>query len=264
MNFFVYKGTGGLFHNLFGLSQAIDLSIKYNITLIIDINANKVFGGDLNDFFRLRKKFKYKYNYENISLLNDIKLKSLRKCGYNGNNKNYDINLNNKINILYGYSQNFKILKYITVSDDLFNKIKLNNKIIKEKYISVHFRNSDKKNDKIKFIKKIRETFNKYNEIKTLYIASDDYNFYETIEEEFSNCNIIRKTFFEKGLVNLHYGIDDKKKQQYDCLVDIYYILLSDIFIPSMNSEMSKGINYIIKNKCNFFPNIISKAVINF
>ena len=46
--------------------------------------------------------------------------------------------------------------------------------------------------------------------------------------------------------------------------INIYYILLSDIFIPSMNSEMSKGINYIIKNKCNFFPNIISKAVINF
>ena len=85
--------------------------VWYNITLIIDINAHKVFGGDLNDFFRLRKKFKYKYNYENIPLLNDIKLKSLRKCGYNGNNKNYDINLNNKINILYGYSQNFKILK---------------------------------------------------------------------------------------------------------------------------------------------------------
>ena len=54
----------------------------------------------------------------------------------------------------------------------------------------------------------------------------------------------------------------DKKKQMYDCLVDIYYILLSDVFIPSTNSAFSKAIMGMIKGNFNMFPEILSKTII--
>lgn len=225
-------------------------------------------GGNFSDYFILNNNnLKYICNYKNLKIPEDIKSKSALQCGYGfGDNKspsNYKIDTEKEINILYGYSPNYNIYNYITVTNDLFNKIKFNNKVIGDKYISIHFRNSDKKNNYLQFIRKTRETLNKYKMINTLYIASDDNEFYENMEKEFPNNNIIRKTFFKPGLINLHYGVSDKKKQQYECLVDIYYILLSDVFIPSINSGMSKCIMHIIENKCTFFPNILSQTVIS-
>ena len=59
-------------------------------------------------------------------------------------------------------------------------------------------------------IKKIANALNRYD-IKTIYIASDDYDFYRDIENKFPNNIIIRKTFFKKNLYNLHYGHPQKK-----------------------------------------------------
>lgn len=53
-----------------------------------------------------------------------------------------------------------------------------------------------------------------------------------------------------------------KKKQMYDCLVDIYYIILSDVFIPSLNSGLSLGIIDMVTNNYTIFPNISSKTII--
>ena len=52
-----------------------------------------------------------------------------------------------------------------------------------------------------------------------------------------------------------------KKKQMYDCLVDIYYIILSDVFIPSLNSGLSLGIIDMVTNNYTIFPNISSKTI---
>lgn len=48
----------------------------------------------------------------------------------------------------------------------------------------------------------------------------------------------------------------------YDCLVDVYYILLSDVYIPSLNSGMSNCIMDMINKEYSLFPNTISKAII--
>ena len=143
-----------------------------------------------------------------------------------------------------------------------FKNIESNNTRIKNKYLSIHFRNSDMKNDVNLFLNKIKEALNKYTDIKTIYIASDDFHFYDNVANKFPNINIVRKTFFEENLTNLHCYSSDKKKQMYDCLVDIYYILLSDVFIPSLNSSMSRGIVEMIKNNNTIFPNIISNTII--
>ena len=39
----VYKGTGGLFHNLSGLTKSIDIAIENNYFLIIDMKKTPSF-----------------------------------------------------------------------------------------------------------------------------------------------------------------------------------------------------------------------------
>ena len=50
----------------------------------------------------------------------------------------------------------------------------------------------------------------------------------------------------------------------YDCLVDIYYILLSDVFIPSLNSGYSQNIIDMIRFKYSIFPNNVSNTHIEY
>ena len=269
IKYFIYKGTGGLMHNLSGLSKAIQLSISNDVTLVIDMDKHRPFGGNFNDYFTIKcDKLKYQCNYENIPLpqnLNNIEsigtLGGIRVGDFFGKKKNYNVDYEKEINILYGCGVP-GLYKEIQVNDVYFKKIQSNNQTIENKYISVHFRNSDKKNDRELFLKKITNILNKYNHINTIYIASDDYYFYDIVQTTFPNINIIRKTFFEKNLKNLHHGSTDNKKQMYDCLVDIYYILLSDVFIPSLNSGMSKKIIDMIQSNYTIFPNIVSKTII--
>jgi len=266
MKYFVYKGTGGLFHNLRGLTVAIELSIKNNVILIIDMDTHGPFGGNFSDYFVIKcDKLKYVTNYENIplNLINDIQGKTCGYVGYTGKNACYKVDKEKEINIFYGYGiGNCILYQPIQVNSSFFNKIQIKNLPINKKYLSVHFRNTDIKNNDTLFFSKIQKTLNKYKGIKTLYIASDDYYFYENIKKYFTSVEIIRKTFVEPNISNLHYGSKDKKTQMYDCLVDIYYILLSDVFIPSINSGFSQNIIHIIRNKYSFFPNLISKTIV--
>ena len=92
--------------------------------------------------------------------------------------------------------------------------LKISNKLIKRKlskckkiptkYISVHFRNTDKKNNLAKFIVKIKYII-KVTNIKTVYLASDDFNAYNTIKENIKDINLIRYTIPKEGVKNLHY-----------------------------------------------------------
>ena len=265
MKYIVYKATGGLFHNLGGLSTAINLSISNDVTLIIDMDTHPAFGANFSDYFTIDcNKLKYRCNYDNISLpsdLKDIQSKRAGHFGYNGHNCQWGIDCSKEFNVVYG-SGPPSIYSKIRVNDVYFKNIQSNNQIIGEKYISVHFRNSDRKNDTGLFFKKITASLKKHGDITTLYVASDDYDFYNAVETKFPTITIIRKTVFEKNLKNLHYGSKDKTKQMYDCLVDIYYILLSDVFIPSNNSGMSKSMMSMIRNRWSIFPNRISKTTI--
>ena len=51
--YIVYKATGGLFHNLRGLTKAINIAIEKNNILIIDMDSHHAFGGNFNDYFNL-------------------------------------------------------------------------------------------------------------------------------------------------------------------------------------------------------------------
>lgn len=106
--YFIYKGTGGLFHNLKGISRAIKLSIQNNTTLVIDMGCHRIFGGNFNDYFIINcNKLKYCTNYKNlpIDLIDKYKNNGAGHYGYGKNRSSYNkINLSNKVNILYGWS----------------------------------------------------------------------------------------------------------------------------------------------------------------
>jgi hypothetical protein len=270
--YYIYKGTGGLFHNLLGLSKAIELAINNKAILIIDMDIHRPFGGNFSNYFNINcNNLIYYDNYNKIPQyllkeVNNIKNKDATYFGYmkntNGiiNTSNYNINHNKYINILYGY-YNTTLNKNLIINDDLYNRIKEENNITSQ-YISVHFRNTDIKNNTDYFIKVIKTTLEKYNKINTIYLASDDYEFYDIIKNEFALLNIIRKTVPLQNIKNLHYSSNNSQKQMYECLQDIYNILKSDVFIPSRNSGFSRNIDYMIKNKFTIFPNLISNTIV--
>jgi hypothetical protein len=267
----VYKGTGGLFHNLSGVVKSIDIAIENNYFLIIDMKKHSVFGGTFSDFFVINNEtLRYSDNYEDYEdyekckVLSDIKEKGALALGYKapGYKRKYDLN-STKINIFYGYievSAENRSFKHINVCEPIFNRIKDENKIDK-RYLSLHFRNTDIKNDNKLFIKNIKKALSDFK-IDTIYVASDDSQFYIQIFEEFKDVNIIQKTFPNKNISNLHYTHPDKYKQQYECLQDVYNILNSEVFIPSINSSMSRSIIHMIKNNYSIFPGLIPRAKI--
>lgn len=137
----------------------------------------------------------------------------------------------------------------------------------KDKYISIHFRNTDIKNDTNEYLSKIKNAFSEHKHIDTLYVATDDANFYDKVKFSFPEKNIIRSTiplhppprYEGRGLHHLH---PDRVKQQHNCLIDIFNILLSDVFIPSNNSSFSRVICRMIIKGYTIFPNFISKTII--
>jgi len=112
--YFIYKGTGGLFHNLGGLSESIRIAIEHNAILIIDMQSHRIFGGKFSDYFTITSdKLKYYDDYENIppELIEDIKDKHAKQFGYlnkeilNPTDSKFKENYNitqGQLNILYG------------------------------------------------------------------------------------------------------------------------------------------------------------------
>ena len=120
---------------------------------------------------------------------------------------------------------------------------------LKFKYISVHFRNTDIKNDKYIYLSKLKKLLTS-KKIKYIYISTDDCNFLKFIKSELRNFNI----FYSNEIPNfngknIHYNSKNKFDQIYNCLTDMYYILKSDYFIPSLNSGLSKWLIEIISSK---------------
>ncbi len=261
--YIIYKGTGGLFHNLSGLTKSINIAIKNKCILIIDMESHLHFGGNFHDYFTINcKELVYKTNYDNIPnniISNDVRNRPATLFGYKGNNVSYSTN--NIVNITYGY-QGVIINKDIKVNESTINSIKHRLLSNKKKYIAIHFRNTDIKHDINLYLAKINSVFNSYPNINTLYVATDDPTFYDIVKSRFLNKNIIRSTIPEPNVKNLHFGCKDKVKQQHNCLIDVYNLLVSDVFIPSVNSGFSKTIMLMIKEGFTIFPNTISNSVI--
>jgi len=275
--YIVYKGTGGLFHNLGGLSTAIEIAKKTNRILIIDmflhIQINGKYKINFEDFFIIDDNtFEHYNNYDilpkdimcgNWCLDEIIKIGANKMNGshylYNDYNLSV-INHNDQIVIFSSYGST--INHNIVVNPRVCNKLK-EEEIISDQYISVHFRGTDRwRGDINQFIDCARNIIHKTG-IKILYIATDDNLAFDIFQKKITDVQIIRKTHPDNSKVGgIHYSSTDKHKQIYECLKDIYYILHSEYFIPSTHSAYSKGIFKMIVDKKPIFPNIISNTEI--
>ena len=271
--YIVYIGTGGLCHMLSGLSIAIKYAISHNRILVIDCLKLSSFKNKVSTYFDINiNNLIIQENYNDIidDKFFDIEIKNRPKIrptlikgkGYFIDKYNiscfHNDQIDNKIIFYSGYGGrninnmikvNMNTLKII---ENECNNLLVNNK----KYISLHFRNTDRKHDINKFLNKIKNNrlkFKKEN-IETIFIATDDYIAFDKFKKNLNDFNCIRINIIEDcNGKNIHYHTSDKNKLVLDLLKDIYMILYSTYFIPSEKSGVSRWIIQMLNEKINIF-----------
>jgi len=120
-------------------------------------------------------------------------------------------------------------------------------------YLGLHFRNTDRKNDIREFGARIERASRKYR-IRRLLIASDDHTAKQQFEFLFPNLEIHQlSTPGDFGGRNIHYHSDDRDAQIFECLMDIFALLNCSVFLPSMNSGLSKWVIKMATDRKNIF-----------
>lgn len=266
MKYLIYKGTGGLVHMLNGIQSAVLLCKKENRILIIDTDQLSAFKKNFDEYFFIYdKELTYFTNYENIDLnlefnglkINDIIHKKAQfrdgKYYLEGSDiriqKHVDGNEEDVLRVYAGHSECF--IENIRLQNNiLYNIFDSTIKTIEQynQYISVHFRNTDMKNNMKDFIIKIKNACAKYN-ISNVFIATDDYYAFNTFKNFLPKVNFFRMHEVENfNGKNIHYNYQDKDLLIKNTLRDIYMIIKSNYFIPSLNSGISKWIIYQKEN----------------
>ena len=265
MKYLIYKGTGGLVHMLNGLQNAILLAKKENRILIIDTINTGAFKQTFNTYFHLYdEEIKYICSYDDIQeenkndlIFEGIYIDDIQKSGTRLIDGKYYL-ANTKICIQETRGmKNKKLRVYAGYYPDFIKNLKLNNDILEsiyekthpfidtyKKYISVHFRNTDMKNNIQLFVEKIRTAYQKTN-IKNIFLATDDYQALDHFKHSLPTLHFF--TLFNvpncEGK-NIHYHYHDKKELVLHTLFDLYMIGKSSFFIPSINSGLSKWVIY--------------------
>lgn len=102
------------------------------------------------------------------------------------------------------------------------------------------------------FVREI-ESLIKKTGITILYLATDDALAKTKIETHLPGVTIVQYTVPQANVSNLHYGCADKYRQVYECLRDVFFLTMSDMFVPSMNSGLSKLVLEMRKSKFSLF-----------
>jgi hypothetical protein len=265
----VYKGSGGMIHMLGGLVKCIHWCIKHKHFLIIDVKGHLCFQHYLSEFFEIRNFTNYSEDYNIIEpnlKFRRLSLDTIQKAIIyhidNKEKKNYILegvnirvdldkyNMNDMIKLFAGTGSGIyhMIPYYIKVKPDILDKI-YNYKQITDKYIGVHFRNTDIKTNINELIGRLKNI-----NCNTIYLATDDIYAFDIIQKELQNKIIIQysKPFDGNGKP-IHYTEPDKYKLILNLLVDIYFLYKADEFISSNGSLVSNLINIMRNNKINIF-----------
>ncbi len=301
--FIIYKSTGGMAHAISGLTYPMFIAKQHGRMLIVDTATGRGFLNDkFSNYFKILSK---KINYsDNFSLLpEDIKYKGLNReklekeaayCHEDeqgnafyslGNIKNivsYPLE-EKKYTRIEVYASNTSInpkqinllLSTIKLNEKVYRKVKESAKPITGKYIGVHYRNTDAKNDINEYVEKVRKLCKKKG-ISKVYLATDDFKAKPIFEEKLPELNIISYSHpfnleeFKKKVNfkvrNIHYHDPDKERQTLECLIDYYMLMKSNFFILSPNSGFSLMINYMRIFNYSFFDiyernKILSKVI---
>ena len=269
--YIIYQGSGGLVHLLGGLVYCCNyVKNKKGYKLIIDIKNHQAFGNYFKKYFYINDdKIKYSESYDiiedtdkymgfKLSELNKYNATYDPKIGYVIRNKKIFLNIgtslenknyNNNIKMYAGNGgNNLKdIIKYIKCNEEVKEKIKSYK--INERYIGVHFRNTDRYNDIDLFISKLKL----YKDYK-IYIATDNYTALKKFKKELKDYNLFYyfEPFNANGK-NIHFNDPDKDNVIMSILVDMYMLYNSEIFINSPNSLVSKLVTKMRLSKESIF-----------
>ena len=267
--YLINKASGGLAHMLGGIFAAAIYAKQNKRFLIIDCETHNAFRHKFSDFFILNG-LEYSddysiipsdYTFKNHSI-EEIKNTNLSKAG----NANYGMfgfsvqtrsfNPEEKIAIWSGTSgrKGYWHWPNLKINPTILTKLSTETKIV-EPYISVHFRNTDIKNNINNFIIKIKILF-KLRKIKKVYLATDDANALANFKKRLPGFDITQLSNPKPNVKNQHYSSSNKEesyKQIYGTIRDLYFIFQSKYFIPSNNSGLSRFIIMQNKNKDNIF-----------
>lgn len=257
--YLVYKVSGGLCHMLYEINKAIHFSKLTKRILIIDCMGG-AFKHNFNDYFII-PNYEYYTNYENVDknlfkineharIINDIyflineERKPLQKITLTPLEI---INSNEKIIYVsfIRHSKNFTIPWYIKANKSIVDKISINK--IEDKYIGIHYRNTDMKHNLEQFIPKLIK-FSK--DCKIIYLGTDDCTGYDRLNKLLDKrFKILQYTKpFNNNGKNIHYGNPDKNEVIMNALIDMYHLVYSTYFIPSQKSSFSKVILELREN----------------
>lgn len=273
--YLINKASGGLAHMLGGIYAALSHAKENNRFLIIDCETHAAFRHKFSDFFILiNEKYSddysiipsdYKYKEHSVAEIKNTNLSRAGKSlygmfGWSVQGKIF--NPDEKIAIWSGTSgtKGNWHLPNLKVNQIILSKLNNEKKIV-EPYISVHYRNTDIKNNINIYIQKIR-IFYKLRKVKTIYLATDDANALNIFKKRLPGYKIIQLANLKPNVKNQHYSSATKEEcynQIYGTLRDLYFILQSKYFIPSYNSGLSRFIIMQIVKKNNIF-NLDSKT----
>ena len=267
--FMILKGSGGITHMLSSIVYTIKLANIHKYFLIIDVCNYSSFLVPFSDFFYL-KNVKYSEDYNIIpntykyyemtvsDCRNSCKFKYDPKYHYICNDK-YIINKNTvkqqvesqKDIVLYIGAGDFDFLsmsKYIRINGNILKYIQ--SRKIANKYIGVHYRNTDIKTNFDETVQKIQLTLGNNKEINNIYFATDHFDSIQKFQKIFTDYNFIYYTVPYKNIrKNIHYSNPNKKELHTNLLLDMYLLTYSTVFIGSMRSGISCWVEYMRKNK---------------
>lgn len=265
-SYLIYKASGGLCHMLGGMYHAYTIAKKTKRILFIDCEKHSAFRHRFSEFFNL-KGIEWSDNYDDIPkeyTYRGYPVSEVKKRGLTRVNRAYGLfdksvqskkfNPDNKIEVWAGTSGNKGrwFLKGLKVNKKIMEKLEKETKINKP-YIGIHFRNTDIGNKAGRFIYKIKKNKSK---IKTIYLATDDANAYNIFKSNLPGYEIIQKSHPTPNVHNMHYSRKNKDEnftQIYETLRDMYFLLQSQLFMPSGNSGLSRCLLKQISHKENFF-----------
>ena len=268
MRYLIYKGTGGLVHMLNGLQAAIELSKKESRKLIIDTKRTSSFRKKFDKYFFIYDNdLNYQCDYNNLKndlKFEDINITEIENRGTKLKDGKYYLSDSDILIQNLNGMKNKQIRVYAGYANDYIKNLRLKTEILYEvfdntidiinkykPYISVHYRNTDMNNSINNFIKKIRK-FSKIHKINNIFIATDDYYAFERFEYFLPKLN-----FFKICSIpnchgkNMHYHYNDKDSLIKNTLKDLYMIINSKYFIPSLNSGISKWLIHQKEDKDN-------------
>lgn len=223
MKYLIYQGDGGLAHNIYTLSQAIDYANKSNRILIIKNNFKftKYFTTSLGIFINIKKIefwlqhrdcIKHLNNINDILQITDNNKLTIKDILNNDffykNKKGFIIIINyNKyilsdkyfsddmVTVYSGYMGSENINLNIVVNDYMKKKIKtITENKFNNNYLSIHFRNTDMKHDMSDFVSTINNSISllEKKNIKNIHLATDDLDALYNFKKKLSKFEVIQ------------------------------------------------------------------------